>query len=54
MTAVQAFWAASHDWFNRYEKRADGTYIVWVNSDRPEGGLCPYSDFTKLCNWAGY
>ena len=54
MTSRQVLWASKHDWFRSYEVLNDGSVIVWCRSDRPEGGIVPFSDINKLKSWAGY
>ena len=54
MTASQMRWAASHDWYSNAETDDGIEYRVWVYSNRPEGGLCPFSNFERLQTWAGY
>lgn len=55
MTTKQINWAMTHDWYY-YAGRdsVTGVIRVWVYSNRPEGGILPFSDYQKLRKWAGY
>lgn len=46
-------WCRLNSWYSHAETLTDGSYRIWVNSRRPEGGILPFSDFNKLTKWAG-
>ena len=54
MNWEQMMWAKDHDWYWHSTTRTDGSYTIWVASNRPEGGLLPFTNYERLRVWAGY